>query len=93
MTSPRVLNETNGTVAVLLAGTTIPGGETWVFENIGPSMKFYRKSDGASRNQYIDATSMWVYVEPNNVANSIRFTATGLASGSAVTLIHRHTVM
>jgi hypothetical protein len=91
MTNPRVLNETNGTVSVL-AGT-IPAGETWVFENVGPSMKLYRKSDGALRYQYLDATSMWVYVDPNNVPNNIRLTATGLASGAAISMTHRHTVM
>jgi hypothetical protein len=91
MTNPRILNETNGTVSIVNA--TIPNGETWVFENIGPSMRFYRKSDGENRHAYIDATSMWVYVEPNNVPNNIRLTATGLIAGSAVTMIHRHTVM
>lgn len=91
MTNPRILNETNNTVSIV--NGAIPTGETWVFENVGPSMRFYRKSDGQNRSQYIDATSMWVYVEPFNVPNSIRFTATGLAAGSELTMIHRHTVM
>ena len=83
MTNPRVLNETNSTVSVIVG--TIPTGETWVLENVGPSMRFYRKSDQANRNQYLDATSMWVYVDPNNVPNNIRLTATGLAAGSGIT--------
>jgi hypothetical protein len=91
MTNPRILNETNNTMS--LVNGTIPAGETWVFENIGPSMRFYRKSDGAFRSQYIDATSMWVYLDPFNVQNNIRFTATGLVAGSAITMTHRHTVM
>ena len=91
MTNPRVLNESDGTVSIISG--TIPTGETWVFENIGPSMRFYRKSDGVNRHQYIDPTSMWVYVEPFNVPNHIRLTATGLTAGSEMTMIHRHTIM
>src|SRR3954451_7212577 len=91
MTNPRVLNEANNTASIIAA--TIPNGETWVLENVGPSMRFYRKSDGAFRSQYLDPTSMWVYIEPYNVLNGIRLTASGLASGSSVTLVNRHTVM
>ena len=91
MTNPRILNEANQSMSKVAA--TIPTGETWVFENVGPSMRFYRKSDFANRSHFLDATSMWVSLEPNNVVNPIRFTATGLAIGSSVTLIYRHTVM
>jgi hypothetical protein len=91
MTNPRILNEANNTVSII--NGTVPTGETWVMENIGPSMRFYRKSDSAFRSQYLDATSMWVYVDPFNVPNNIRLTATGLAAGSAITMTHRHTVM
>jgi hypothetical protein len=91
MTNPRILNETNNTVSVV--NGTIPAGETWVFENIGPSMRFYRKSDFANRNQYIDVTSMWVYVDAFNIPNNIRLTATAVTAASAITMIHRHTVM
>jgi hypothetical protein len=93
MTNPRILNEANQTVTVIKTGTTIPAGETWVFENIGPSSRVYRKSDGANRSQYLDATSMWLLVDPNNVPNPIHFTASGLVAGANVRLIHRHTVM
>ena len=91
MVNPRILNEGNQTMS--LVNGAIPDGETWVFENIGPSMRFYRKSDGANRSQYIHETSMWVFLEANSVPNPIRFTASGLAVGSAVTMIYRHTVM
>jgi len=91
MTNPRVLNEANGTMSMV--NGTIPTGETWVFENVGPSMRFYRKSDGANRASYIHETSLWVFLEANNLINPIRFTASALAAGSKITMIHRHTVM
>jgi len=91
LVNPRILNETNGTVSII--NGTIPSGETWVFENIGPSMKLYRKSDGQNRSGYLHETSMWVYIEPNNVPNNIRLTSSGITAVTSVTMIHRHTVM
>jgi hypothetical protein len=93
MTNPRITNETNSTSTVLKTGTTIPAGETWVLENTGTSKRFYRKSDGANRFSYLDDTSMWLMLAANNVANNIRFTASGLATGWALNVIYRHTFM
>ena len=70
MTNPRVLNETNGTVSVV--NGAIPTGETWVFENVGHRCASTARATGPIASQYIDATSMWVYVEPFNVVNNIR---------------------
>jgi hypothetical protein len=91
MTNPTVLNEANGT-ATIISGS-IPVGETWVLENSGPNKRFYRKSDGANRFQYLAATSMWVMLEPNNVPNQIHLIATGLAKGWDISMIYRHTFM
>jgi hypothetical protein len=91
MTNPTVLNEANSTAAIISG--TIPAGETWVLENNGPNKRFYRKSDGANRFQYLAATSMWVMLKPNNVPNPIHLIATGLAKGWDVSMIYRHTFM
>jgi hypothetical protein len=91
MTNPTVYNEDNTTAAVISG--TIPTGETWVLENAGPAKRMYRKSDGANRFQYLAATSMWLLIDPNNKQNHIRFTATGLATGWNLKVIHRHTYM
>ncbi len=91
MTNPTVYNEENGTAAVISG--SIPVGETWVLENVGPAKRMYRKSDGSNRFTYLAATSMWLLLDPNNDQNHIRFTATGLAAGWNLKVIHRHTYM
>ena len=91
MTNPRVTNEANNT-SFLINGT-IPTGEVWVLENDGPSKRMYRKSDGANRFSYLDATSMWIMLEPNGVPNNIRLTATALAAGWDMGVQWRHTYM
>jgi hypothetical protein len=91
MTNPTVYNEENGTAAVVSG--SIPVGETWVLENVGPAKRMYRKSDGSNRFTYLAATSMWLLLDPNNDQNHIRFTATGLAAGWNLKVIHRHTYM
>ena len=91
MTNPRVTNEANNTTFKINA--TIPVGETWIVENNGPTKRLYRKSDGANRFQYLDATSMWVTLEPGSVPNNIRFTATSLAAGWDMQVSFRHTYM
>jgi hypothetical protein len=91
MTNPVVYNEDNGTAAIITG--TIPTGETWVLENVGPAKRMYRKSDVSNRFTYLDATSGWLLLDPNNDQNHIRFTATGLAAGWNLKVIHRHTYM
>jgi hypothetical protein len=91
MTNPTVYIDDNATAAVI-AGS-IPAGETWVLENTGPSKRMYRKSDQANRFTYLDATSMWMLLEPNNRLNHVRLTATGLATGWNFRLMYRNTYM
>lgn len=91
MTNPRVTNEANG--KSFLINATIPAGETWVLENVGATKRFYRKSDGANRFKFFDQTSMWITLEPNNVANNLRLTATGLGTGWDFSVVYHHTFM
>lgn len=91
MTNPRILNERNGTASYI--STSIPAGETWVLENVGSSKRLYRKSDGVSRMRYFDDTSGWVLLDPAGDPNPIRFTATGLAAGWAISMRYQHTYM
>jgi hypothetical protein len=91
MTNPTISNETNSTATII--NGTIPAGETWVVENVGPAKRMYRKSDSANRFFYFATTSMWMMIDPNNKPNSIRLTATGLASGWKMRVTHRHTYM
>lgn len=96
MTNPRIINEDNNTAAVIgsvAAPAVIPAGETWVLENVGAAKLFYRKSDRANRFNYMDATSMWLLIDPNNRLNHIRFTASGLGAGWNLRVVHHHTYM
>lgn len=91
MTNPTVYNEDNGTAAIISG--TIPAGETWVLEQVGPSKRMYRKSDSANRFIYLAATSSWLLLDANNKMNHLRFTATGLATGWNLKVIYRNTFM
>jgi hypothetical protein len=71
----------------------VPAGETWVLENAGPAKRMYRKSDQSNRFPYLATTSMWMLLDPNSKKNHIRFTATGLATGWNLKVIHRNTYM
>jgi hypothetical protein len=91
MTNPTISNEDNSTAAIISG--TIPAGETWVLENAGPAKRMYRKSDQSNRFPYLATTSMWMLLDPNSKKNHIRFTATGLATGWNLKVIHRNTYM
>lgn len=79
MTNAQLLNENNGQLFKLKTGTTIPGGEAWIYSGY----RFYRKSDGANRWNYVDPTSTDFTFEPTEF-NPIHFTASGLTSASQV---------
>lgn len=81
MTGPiadiQLINENNGQMFKLKAGTTIPGGEVWVFDGL----RLYRKSDNANRWNYVDPTTTDFVYEPGEV-NAIHMIASGLTGAS-----------
>ena len=89
LTNVVLTNEANDEVISLVAGTTIPQGETWVLDI--EKRRMYRASDLANRFQYLDVNSDWMELEPGE--NPITMAATGMATASKVNVDFRHTVM
>lgn len=85
MTGAVVVNEANGKRITLTA--PVPTGEKWIVSSANRRM--YRASDNANRFQYLDVSSDWVELAPDN--NSIRLTATGLTAASRLAVYHRDT--
>jgi tail protein len=89
LTNVVLTNEANDEQIALVAGTTIPNGETWVLDIA--ERRMYRASDQANRFKYLDANSDWMELEPGE--NSIDMSATGTAVASQVNFDFHHTVM
>lgn len=72
----------------LKSGTTIPAGETWVYNPAKNS--FRRLSDGANRWQYIADDSEEIVLRPYDPVNQIEVQGTGMNASTLVSVFYRH---